>query len=488
MSVGSHIPAARADSSAGASKHAPFGPFLASARPLMSSRRGSPDQAAEDVAQPAGLLPRIYILGHALQYFATCLTAIGQNESFWKYIAYGGLAIQVASSAALISVTGFRLRAAWLYLCLLSYLGLLALLGLLHSNGLAYLAADILAFGLLLGSIAGGSSHLLSRLARFYTIALVPGLLVALLVLSRIEPGHLSTRFISEEDIDAFAIRGLCIPAAFTLLTAEHRGRFFVAINSTALALMGVYGWFTETRTELIIPLATLALAAVAGRAFKEAATYLVGILAVASLAGALLFGPGRLSDAASGAWERFSGADEFSAGRDLEAAAFYRATSNSEWLIGRGLGGAYWGQFQIDNPYGMNMVHFGHLHLILKGGVILLLLMSAIAVVALVAGFASRGSLPAGAASFVALFIIINTGHTSFIMNNTMSFFGLALGQALSPLRTKGRRPRSRFTGLGVGVSPGIRATSAGSAVAAGKPTLADTVSVRWSAPRFPA
>lgn len=98
------------------------------------------------------------------------------------------------------------------------------------------------------------------------------------------------------------------------------------------------------------------------------------------------IYGLNRLNDTFSFFVERMNDKENFTSFREDERSDFFRLSSISEIIFGRGMGGSHnfgiWSGPQGANlKHGMNMTHYGYLYLILKGGIILLIAIYGLAI-----------------------------------------------------------------------------------------------------------
>jgi hypothetical protein len=129
----------------------------------------------------------------------------------------------------------------------------------------------------------------------------------------------------------------------------------------------------------------------------------------------------------------RFVGTEEFTSGRDREGAYFLNELTPEEYVVGRGMGGAYHGLIEANRQYGINMVHFGPLHLMLKGGLTLAIVVGLLCIIAVAVGYRSPLPTQRASAAFVALFAAMNLMYTQFLPHPTMALFAVAVGVALA-------------------------------------------------------
>jgi hypothetical protein len=373
-----------------------------------------------------------YLAGHAIQYLSALVGAVLGSDQF-RHVGFAATALQIVAGVGLWG-NARRFRGRTLYGALLVCVVASAAYGLSGENRFEYWAVDILAFGLLMGATAATDPLVWDGIRRLYSRMLVPGLAGALLLLSRLEPGAAGERFVTDLPFDTFGVRVLCMPAVFLLLVVPDLGVWTRRLCAGCLTVMAAYGIFTATRTEILIPIMVLLFEPFVGRGAKQGVLgHVATALAIGLLGVLFAYGPVRMADAVENSWIRFEYNEAFSAGRDREAELFVAALEPTQWVIGKGMGGAYHGLFTGDERTGFNMVHLGHLHLVLKGGVVLAAVLAAMVLFACAVSWRAKSAMVRGGAAYIALFAIINIGHQQFVPSGVMAFFGLSLGCALA-------------------------------------------------------
>jgi hypothetical protein len=377
-------------------------------------------------------------------YLGVLLNALTETDPHY-YVAYLGLAIQVGAGVLASPLWRFQGSAssfsAILACATLLWLGAY---GLFRGNFLPYWGADVLALGVVAsGLVVGASAKVTNAIVAFHRTALPWGTAGAVFLLTRLQPAVSEERLVAIGDVDLsmsfFAIRDLCLPGGLLLLVddgATRRSRFFVALS--LVAIFG-FGLFTATRGDAVLPILLLCIGWLYGRVRGKQviASLLVGVLVTGVVATS--FGVDRIGLATSNLLERsdINDLDAFSNGRMIEGEAFLEKTSGLDFIIGRGLGGAYDSIHEVANLFGMQMVHFGHLHLVLKGGLVFLALVLVLFLFAAWRGITNRGSQAAGAAAFVVVFMVANIGHTTFLAAEYMTLCAFALAVALQPMKS---------------------------------------------------
>lgn len=372
---------------------------------------------------------KLLVFGHALAYLGLLLMAVLQDERL-RYVIYAGAASEVlAAIPSLRPDVMRRLRGARVLPLTLAYLAFLALLGWTNGNWFSFWAFDVLCFGVLAAVPLASSSLVQYQLRRAYGILLFPGLVAALYLLSHVSPAGIGERIVTDLDLSVYAIADLCLPA-FLLLFQRDLVRREILVIVAGIGITMVFGVFTASRgTVLLVPIALVLRVAL----FRQSRMTTIAVVSVClAIVGVVLSSGSSRTYATSitNLQDRLDANDDVdaSSGRNDEADHFLSITTDREFVIGRGLGGAYHSTIVTTNPYGMMMVHYGHLHLILKGGIILLALMSILVATELLGVLRTGRRVPE--MGFVLLFLSANVGHPTFVDFTAMSLFAWALGR----------------------------------------------------------
>ena len=135
---------------------------------------------------------------------------------------------------------------------------------------------------------------------------------------------------------------------------------------------------------------------------------------------------------------------------RWTEAEEFVRTASWKTWLVGEGIGGTWRSEYMAEDfeGYAWPMVHFGPLHLVLKGGLPLLVLYHALfAMIAIRLWRASRRDPVAGAVLIYAVFTYLGfLSHGPAVHRYSTYFawvvFGIAFASSRTPHGSSSRLP----------------------------------------------
>jgi len=134
----------------------------------------------------------------------------------------------------------------------------------------------------------------------------------------------------------------------------------------------------------------------------------------------------------------RFEISENYTSYRTDEFDGFVKEYKSYEYAFGRGLGGAhYYGIWKdFSHIYGMNMAHFGFLHLFLKGGLILLIFIYFIDIRAIIRLIGRRNKDPLAIPFLfvILMFIIYEISHTRFLDSYYLIFLFSAISYSLNP------------------------------------------------------
>lgn len=364
-------------------------------------------------------MARLWLIGHAVQYLGL-VAQVGLADSQLRYVVFAGAALQALAVVGGRMWRGQRAPLAW---ALIGWLVVCGVVGALSRTWISYYLCDVVAFSAVLGYFAALPGNL-ERLGRLYTWMLPLGLAVAAYRMGDLGAVQvMGERFVGvdAEEANPLAVGDLCMPAAFVMLTGRDRlARYASAAGLAALVVLGL---ITSTRGIVVLAGLTvvlrLALARDRGRWAVVFAAVTAAVLVVASSRWSLA----ELEQSASVLGERFD-YDDVSTGRNEEAAIFLDQTDDLELAFGRGLGGSYFGLFIASATYGINIVHYGYLHLVLKGGIALLALFALVFARAL-----TRWRTAPGCAAYLLVFVAANVVHTQFLVQPSFAFAMLAAG-----------------------------------------------------------
>ncbi|MFH1131691.1 MAG: hypothetical protein V1754_10170 [Pseudomonadota bacterium] len=161
----------------------------------------------------------------------------------------------------------------------------------------------------------------------------------------------------------------------------------------------------------------------------------LLGIALLIVSCSLLIWTPEALDESLRNVSERFH-VEDLTSGRNDEARGFVEDLTFLEATFGRGFGGSHWFSFgtnEEESEHGQTILHYGYLHLILKGGIVLLLLTGALFLLGIFRALRQRELFSKASAAAVLIFVLANVGHTQFTNSPLLPLFWVILGHALS-------------------------------------------------------
>jgi O-Antigen ligase len=384
---------------------------------------------ASDLEHRAGT--RLLLFGHILAYSGLILSAGLQQEEL-RYVTYAGAACQVLAGLPSFGLNVIqRFRASGVLLMTILYLAFAAVVGWVRGNWFSFWGLDVVCFGILASISLCSLPVVQERLRRLYRILLFPGLIVATYLMTHVSPGSAEGRIVTDLPSSVSQIGSLALPS-FLILFQRNLLRKEIVVIVWGLAIVCVFSIFTASRGAALVVPTAIFLRFVLFR--QSRLTSILLVFCAAAIVFAAVFGAvdssysGAVKESVAYVENRFQPDEgtDFTSGRNDEAAYFLHVTSGLDLWIGRGLGGAYNSVIRHESPYGLHMVHYGPLHLILKGGIILLVLLFALVSIPVASAIASRSRPPE--LGFTILFLFMNITHTQFIDVIAMGLFATSL------------------------------------------------------------
>lgn len=217
-----------------------------------------------------------------------------------------------------------------------------------------------------------------TSLSRFLLFA-IPIVLIALYTLD-FQPGDAETRYKMDlhAGVDTFLLTG-------SIQIAMYFMPFFTRVNGwkkysipVAVLLYAYYALLTGSRTANFAAFLSIALTVfflrknthAAIRRQMRAIWLIIGLSALLLL---VFMGRKGIQGTLEMQQSRLEIRDDYTSGRYDEVIGTYEEMSLSEVILGRGFGAAKENLSAIQTVYGVNMIHFGPMHLIYKGGIVLL-------------------------------------------------------------------------------------------------------------------
>lgn len=383
-------------------------------------------QAIATTAQRRGI--NLVVYAHGLFLFSYLLQHSFQLHAL-RHVVHATMFLMAVGSSFLAPSRTRRLSIASV---LIIYLGILTGYGQIRGNWVSFWATDVINFGTALGIWAGTRPEVLDRIVRAYGNVLVISLFIAgPMMFFRLEPGSVDQRIAGEGfrfgNIAAFA------PSLFLLFFMRGKPGWFRAAVYIALALHVLFGFMTGSRGALLVPLLSGGLYLIFYRKASLNAIAQGGLTSVLITLGAIMiWSPKALLGSLELVERRFGREDQLF---DRRAEANYLLNyelSATELLVGRGMGGSHLFIFS-EETVDYNIVHFGHLHLVLKGGVLLLTAVILLMAIGIVRGLRATKESERAAVLTLIVFAVSNVGHTQFLGSTLLPFFWVALGHAIS-------------------------------------------------------
>jgi hypothetical protein len=368
----------------------------------------------------------LYILGHVFTYLGFFFIAI--DIHCLRNIVHIGIFFQVFASIHFIKrIKGY---VGVLLVTLFLYLLILSIYGFVRGNWFSYLAFDIFTFSLLICILIGKNGKIIEKVARVYALFLIPSIVVTIIFLITYEPVDIGQRFSVDAHV-VFNILHLLYPSLFVAMFYNTLERIIKVITLLSVSLMFLIGIITMTKLETLLPLLVLLIITLNANSKIKILKSLSILIIFFLIMFASIYSMSTLRQAFDNFIMRIN-VEDITSARNLEATLFLEDMIENDILFGRGLGGSSTSTFWADLPQGIHMVHYGFLHIILKGGATLLALMVIILLVAVKRSIGARNCLIHGSRNFVILFITMNIVHTQFLAGPVMSLFALASGHML--------------------------------------------------------
>lgn len=300
------------------------------------------------------------------------------------------------------------------------------IIGVLNNNNLEYIFTDFLCFMpfvfLFVENKSFKSKFIDNEMAGLNRI--LPYLLIASLGLF-IYMGYdltstLVTRFAynQESKLNLFAPLTPIFFIPFLLCYSKTQyNRIFVNLGAFFILTMG---FITQTKTIFIPVILAFILRIVFGRNAGDKVKYFLFFVILGILAGFLLnrFMPESFVNFT----EKFNSSDGSNMDRINESLEYLKKCNFYELILGKGFGGTkvFYGEEFIG---GINMIHFGFVHLIMKGGIILLGLMYFPLFYIIVKDTLQKEY---AYVSMAFVFIAMDLGHTQWISLTSMLIYWL--------------------------------------------------------------
>jgi len=296
----------------------------------------------------------------------------------------------------------FRLkRHTLIFYLILYYFIFLIFRGLFYGNFYKYIIFDIHIYTSIVFLTYFNNSLLLNR---FYSK--LPELFAKLLIISspivfftfflfgafNLDDPH-ARSFLKDQDSNLnssmFLAPIMIAPLLVPFVKELKRSLKYIVLLANALIF--IYGMLTASRGLVVISILSYLSLITWQRIFKKSTIFLILLLSV--FIAVVSISKGNINSLISSKFDytiaRFVMEDNFATGRETEVAGLFDEFSRSELIFGRGSGAeqkfGFWKDSPAPGEHGINFAHFGFLHLILKGGFILLIFVYGLALYSLI-------------------------------------------------------------------------------------------------------
>ena len=381
----------------------------------------------------AGRLFTAQLAAHALFYVSFPIRGILEVDAA-HYLTFVGL-LAFGSVGWLIWYG--RARRVGLFAVATALYIWLAIRGILRGNWLTFWGADAIfftqIFGIGIGLVKSGFKRTMAVYVRLF-IWFLPVAAIGMLVgIQPSLPGH--ERLVGS--LSSFTVLSVVMPSLYLALADEWLGTWEKRAVMVGLALVVLFGVFTQTRGAVLWPVVILSFRFFLfprKRVWSSSFKFIIAAAGVFAIAAAIW--SSRAVDVSSegltARWEQ----PNLSSGRDEEGEWVLGHLSNTELVTGRGFGGSYQPSPKmfrgLSSPHGRFMVHFVRVHLMMKGGWILLALLSVIVLLAGLHGWQSHEYSDRVALGVLALFVMLNFAHEQFTGSVMTPLAFVAVGQLL--------------------------------------------------------
>jgi hypothetical protein len=263
----------------------------------------------------------------------------------------------------------------------------LSLYGIERDNFVSYVYFDIIIFSffsfLFFFNQRNSYQWFVNEFPKNVSLWLSFGLIVSwfLFIKSDLQPGTSDVRFSIGDSIKEFGGAYKVIeplsPALFVApfyRSIKSKWRYSIVLS---LVTILVFSIFTATRGTFIISLISILYLLIINLKrtdwFRKLMQYFA-FVCIGFLLLLFVFSLADIRDSLELLRNRFLDSKDFSSGRDDESRLFLASLTETEWIIGRGMGGTQETWIWRHLKDGLNMVHYGHLQLLLKGGLLLLI------------------------------------------------------------------------------------------------------------------
>lgn len=284
---------------------------------------------------------------------------------------------------------GIKFKRSYFFLFFFIYIFYI-LYSFLQNNDLKYLGMDIITFApiFIIFSINSieEANFLVIKITKLFSQILPICILLSfyILISAKIKPGNDDLRLdVSSNIQDIFNWNGVTLILLPVLIIAP-----FISVLKTkyiSIWFIGIffylfYGLFVLTREYIFVSVSSL-LIGIYSINYKDRfkyISYLLLLLVLVIFFVIYTYGLDNFTSNIFSNFLRFSDNQDITSGRDLESKSLFDSYNGLEWIFGRGFGG-FNSSYTLGAIDSVAFVHFGLVYLILKGGLLYFIFITAI-------------------------------------------------------------------------------------------------------------
>ena len=361
-----------------------------------------------------------YAKVHKTIIFLTYLIYIFKLLFSSNYIAFN---IIFYSLLFLISFFNLRYlnknnRNYYIFLIIICFFIFMFIKGVINKNWYNFILSDAGRFALMSFILYGNQkdfNKLYSNLGGYLYIGLP--ISIFLIIYYGIKPGILEQRFISSGDIETSTFFIIIYPVFHSLFLFPSIDYFKIPIRIIIIIsvfFIMIYSFVTLNRLLFITSTLSILSGLICSRIRMKIKIFLL-VISIILVIQFISFKDFNLSESLKDIFYRLQPANDLFSGRDVEAEAFINSLKRDEIILGRGFGGTQKSWIWSELPYGNNMIHFGFLYILMKGGVLFLFFMISILIVGFLFLVRKKG-IYVPIAIGILIFIVADFMHTQWL------------------------------------------------------------------------
>jgi hypothetical protein len=381
---------------------------------------------------------RLVVIGYGLQAISPMIDSVVGDDSL-RHIGYAGMLLQ--GSGALLTPKCLSSASLGIKLLMLYLVGLLVY-GLLRGNWFSYLAADVCAF-MLCALVLPRRAQLLQQVLNLALLLAPVGVgISAVDVLFGLMPAGFGERIVLRhtESKSYLAAYQMLMPSLYVPLFGPLLpSRWLIASCYLGVVIMLLWGLVTATRGYFLSAVTALIISYLVRRRASSKTTtavlyvVFIGVVAIVSTQ---IWSLDSMEAATENLAGRFQPTEDITSGRAWEADSLLETElQGPEVVVGKGLGGSQRGGFwrYFDVEHGVPGMHYGHLHLVLKGGLLLLLLIAMPVGKSMYRCWRYKGTMARSCLATQVQFVFMNYLQSQFLGSLSNVFFWQAVGYGLT-------------------------------------------------------